>query len=136
MKKVLVLCTGNSCRSQIAHGFLNYYTKDSVKIFSAGKEKQGVNMNAIKCMKEIGIDISTHTSNKIEEYLDIDFDFIITVCDNAYETCPIFPGNSVKIHKNFKDPSKMNNGVYNAGFIEIRDEIKDFIFQFIKSELT
>ena len=87
-------------------------------------------------MKEIGIDISTHTSNKIEEYLDIDFDFIITVCDNAYETCPIFPGNSVKIHKNFKDPSKMNNGVYNAGFIEVRDEIKDFIFQFIKSELT
>ena len=136
MKKVLVLCTGNSCRSQIAHGFLNYYTKDSVKIFSAGKEKQGVNMNAIKCMKEIGIDISTHTSNKIEEYLDIDFDFIITVCDNAYETCPIFPGNSVKIHKNFKDPSKMNNGVYNVGFIEVRDEIKDFIFQFIKSELT
>ena len=136
MKKVLVLCTGNSCRSQIAHGFLNYYTNDSVKIFSAGKEKQGVNMNAIKCMKEIGIDISTHTSNKIEEYLDIDFDFIITVCDNAYETCPIFPGNSVKIHKNFKDPSKMNNGVYNAGFIEVRDEIKDFIFQFIKSELT
>ena len=136
MKKVLVLCTGNSCRSQIAHGFLNYYTKDSVKIFSAGKEKQGVNMNAIKCMKEIGIDISTHTSNKIEEYLDIDFDFIITVCDNAYETCPIFPGNSVKIHKNFKDPSKMDNGVYNAGFIEVRDEIKDFIFQFIKSELT
>lgn len=136
MKKVLVLCTGNSCRSQIAHGFLNYYTKDSVKIFSAGKEKQGVNMNAIKCMKEIGIDISTHTSNKIEEYLDIDFDFIITVCDNAYETCPIFPGNSVKIHKNFKNPSKMNNGVYNAGFIEVRDEIKDFIFQFIKSELT
>jgi len=136
MKKVLVLCTGNSCRSQIAHGFLNYYTKDSVKIFSAGKEKQGVNMNAIKCMKEIGIDISTHTSNKIEEYLDIDFDFIITVCDNAYETCPIFLGNSVKIHKNFKDPSKMNNGVYNADFIEVRDEIKDFIFQFIKSELT
>ena len=136
MKKVLVLCTGNSCRSQIAHGFLNYYTKDSVKIFSAGKEKQGVNMNAIKCMKEIGIDISTHTSNKIEEYLDIDFDFIITVCDNANENCPIFISNSVKIHKNFKDPSKMNNGVYNAGFIEVRDEIKDFIFQFIKSELT
>ena len=136
MKKVLVLCTGNSCRSQIAHGFLNYYTNDSVKIFSAGIEKHGVNMNAIKCMKEIGIDISTHTSNKIEEYLDIDFDFIITVCDNANETCPIFPSNSVKIHKNFKDPSKMNNGVCNAGFIEVRDEIKDFIFQFIKSELT
>jgi len=136
MKKVLVLCTGNSCRSQIAHGFLNYYTNDSVKIFSAGIEKHGVNMNAIKCMKEIGIDISTHTSNKIEEYLDIDFDFIITVCDNANETCPIFPSNSVKIHKNFKDPSKMNNGVCNTGFIEVRDEIKDFIFQFIKSELT
>ena len=136
MKKVLVLCTGNSCRSQIAHGFLNYYTNDSVKIFSAGKEKQGVNMNAIKCMKEIGIDISTHTSNKIEEYLDIDFDFIITVCDNAYETCPIFPGNSVKIHKNFKDPSKILGGNYGDHFISIRDEIKDFIDQFINKYLT
>ena len=76
MKKVLVLCTGNSCRSQIAHGFLNYYTNDSVKIFSAGIEKHEVNLNAIKCMKEIGIDISNHTSNKIEEYLDIDLSLI------------------------------------------------------------
>ena len=137
MKKVLVLCTGNSCRSQIAYGFLNYYTKDSVKIFSAGKEKQGVNMNAIKCMKEIGIDISTHTSNKIEEYLDIDFDFIITVCDNANETCPILPNsNAKKIHRNFKDPSKINNGPYNESFDLVRDEIKNFITEFIKSELT
>jgi len=136
MKKVLVLCTGNSCRSQIAHGFLNYYTNDLVKIYSAGIERHGLNVNAIKCMQEIGIDISNHTSNKVEEYRGIDFDFIITVCDNANETCPIFPGNSVKIHKNFKDPTKLNDGNYGDHFISTRDEIKNFICQFVNEYLT
>ncbi|MBC8301138.1 MAG: arsenate reductase ArsC [Pelagibacterales bacterium] len=136
MKKVLVLCTGNSCRSQIAHGFLNYYTNDSVKIYSAGIEKHGLNINAIKCMQEVGIDISQHTSNKVGEYIDIDFDFIITVCDNANETCPIFSSNSVKIHKNFKDPTKLLNGKYGEHFISTRDKIKDFICQFVNKYLT
>ena len=136
MKKVLVLCTGNSCRSQIAHGFLNYYTNDLVKIYSAGIERHGLNVNAIKCMQEIGIDISNHTSNKVDEYTGIGFDFIITVCDNANETCPIFPGNSVKIHKNFKDPTKLNDGNYGDHFISTRDKIKDFICQFVNKYLT
>ena len=136
MKKVLVLCTGNSCRSQIAHGFLNYYTDESVKIYSAGIEKHGLNANAVKSMKEVGIDISTHTSNKLDEYLDIDFDFIITVCDNANETCPVFPGNSIKVHKNFKDPTKVNSGKYGKHFILTRNEIKDFIIQFVNKYLT
>ena len=136
MKKVLVLCTGNSCRSQIAHGFLNFYTDESVNIYSAGIEKHGLNANAVKSMKEVGIDISAHTSNKLDEYLDIDFDFIITVCDNANETCPIFPSNSIKIHKNFKDPSKVLDGKYGEHFILTRNEIKDFIFHFVNKYLS
>ena len=135
MIKVLILCTGNSCRSQIAHGFLEHYTNNSVKIFSAGIEKHGVNKNAIRCMNEIDIDISKHTSNKADDYLDIAFDFIITVCDNANETCPIFPSNSIKIHKNFKDPSRILNGKYGEHFILTRDEIKNFIIDFVKKYL-
>ena len=121
---ILILCTGNSCRSQIAHGFLDQLTDDSVSVFSAGVEKHGLNKNAVKCMAEIGIDISNYTSNLVDEYINKQFDFIITVCDNAK-----------KIHKDFKDPSKLNNGIYGTQFIEVRDQIKDFIFDFIKSEL-
>ena len=111
MKKILILCTGNSCRSQIAHGYLNHLTNNSVSVFSAGIEKHGLNLNAVRCMLEDKIDISNYTSNLVDDYLKIKFDFIITVCDNANETCPIFPGESlVKIHKNFIDPTKIKNG--------------------------
>ncbi len=136
MKKVLILCTGNSCRSQIAHGFLNHLTDNSLSVFSAGVEKHGLNKNAVKCMAEIGIDISYHNSNLIDEYLNEKFDFIITVCDNANETCPVMPNSDVKkIHKNFTDPSKLNNGQYGNEFDEVRDQIKTFIIDFIKDEL-
>ena len=92
MKNILVLCTGNSCRSQIAHGFLEQLTNNNnVKIYSAGVETHGVNSKAIAIMMEDGIDISQHTSNKIDEYFDIPFDYVITVCDNAKERCPFFP---------------------------------------------
>ena len=90
-KKVLVLCTGNSCRSQIAEGYLRYFAEQKAEIFSAGVETHGVNPKAIETMKEDGIDISHHTSNNIDEYRNIDFDFVITVCDNAKERCPFFP---------------------------------------------
>src|ERR1700752_4684648 len=106
MKKVLVLCTGNSCRSQIAEGYLRYFAKDKAEIYSAGIETHGVNPKAIAVMKEDGIDISKHTSNNIEEYLTIGFDFVITVCDNAKESCPFFPTRAKKFHQNFPDPSK------------------------------
>ena len=100
---ILILCTGNSCRSQIAHGFLDQLTDNSISVFSAGVEKHGLNKNAVKCMAEIGIDISNYTSNLVDEYMNKQFDFIITVCDNAKETCPIFiDNNAKKIHKNFK----------------------------------
>jgi arsenate reductase len=136
MKNILILCTGNSCRSQIAHGFLNHYTDNSISVFSAGIEKHGLNKNAVKSMAKIGIDISHHNSNLIDEYKNEKFDFIITVCDNANETCPISPNsNGKKIHKNFADPSKLNNGFYNKDFEEVRDQIKSFIINFIEEEL-
>jgi len=137
MKKILILCTGNSCRSQIAHGFLNHLTNNSVSVFSAGIEKHGLNKNAVKCMAEIGLDISDYNSNHIDEYVNESFDFIITVCDNANETCPVFHDRNVKkIHRNSNDPSKINNGLYNENFDLVRDQIKNFIIEFIKSELT
>ena len=137
MKKILILCTGNSCRSQIAHGFLDHLTNNSISVVSAGIEKHGLNKNAVKCMAEIGIDISSYNSNHIDEYINESFDFIITVCDNANETCPILPNsNAKKIHRDFKDPSKINNGLYNESFDLVRDEIKNFMIKFIKLELT
>ncbi|HBK82455.1 MAG TPA: protein tyrosine phosphatase, partial [Flavobacterium sp.] len=90
-KKILVLCTGNSCRSQIAEGYLRHFAGQTAKIYSAGIETHGVNLKAIATMKDDGIDISNHTSNNIDEYRNVDFDFVITVCDNAKEGCPFFP---------------------------------------------
>jgi arsenate reductase len=104
-KNILVLCTGNSCRSQIAEGYLRYFAGDKATVYSAGIETHGVNPKAIATMKEDGIDISMHTSNNISEYATINFDFIITVCDNAKERCPYFPSNAIKFHHNFPDPA-------------------------------
>ncbi len=111
MINVLVLCTGNSCRSQIAHGYLEYFTNEkNVKIYSAGVETHGVNPMAITIMNEDGIDISNYTSNNIDEYYNIPFDYIITVCDNAKERCPFFPSDAIKLHYNFPDPAKATGG--------------------------
>jgi arsenate reductase len=88
------LCTGNSCRSQIAEGYLRFYAGNQVEVFSAGVETHGVNPRAIAIMKEDGIDISSHTSNNVNEYLQIPFDHVITVCDNALERCPVFPSGT------------------------------------------
>src|SRR6516225_9826813 len=107
MKKILVLCTGNSCRSQIAEGYLKYFAGDKAVIYSAGVETHGVNPRAIATMAEDGIDISNHTSNNITEYSDIPFDFVITVCDHAKERCPFFPGSAQLFHENFPDPAKV-----------------------------
>src|SRR5688572_27241658 len=106
MKNILVLCTGNSCRSQIAHGYLEKFAGQQAKVYSAGVETHGVNPRAIEIMKEDGIDISHHTSNHVDEYSTIPFDFVITVCDNANEKCPVFPTTAKKFHYNFPDPAK------------------------------
>ena len=133
MKNILVLCTGNSCRSQIAHGFLASMTAGKAIVYSAGVETHGVNPKAIATMKEIGIDISSHTSNHITEYLGIDFDYVITVCDNAKERCPYFPTKAVKLHYNFPDPAKATgtDDEINEQFRAVRSLIKDYCEQFV-----
>ena len=138
MKNILVLCTGNSCRSQIAQGYLQHIVGDKATIYSAGVETHGVNPKAIQVMKEDGIDISHHTSNHIDEYENIVFDYVITVCDNAKERCPFFPTKAVKIHKNFTDPAKAigtPEAVLSA-FRKVRDEIKFFSQEFVNSYLN
>lgn len=133
MKNILVLCTGNSCRSQIAHGFLASMTAGKANIYSAGVETHGVNPKAISTMKEIGIDISDHTSNNITEYFGIDFDYVITVCDNAKERCPYFPTKAIKLHYNFPDPAKATGTEeeINDQFRAVRSLIKDYCEQFV-----
>ena len=134
MKNILILCTGNSCRSQIAHGYFNKFSNNKCKIYSAGIETHGLNPNAVQTMLRDGIDISTHTSNNVNEYLDINFDYIITVCDHANESCPNIPSkNALKIHKNFLDPSKIENSINPQNdFDNCRDEIKNFTLDFYK----
>src|SRR5688572_26635141 len=105
-KKLLVLCTGNSCRSQMAEGYLRFFSKGELEVFSAGVEKHGVNPKAIAVMKEDGVDIAHHTSNLLDEYLHLNFDYIITVCDSARERCPYFPTKAKKMHHDFPDPAK------------------------------
>ena len=136
MKKVLVLCTGNSCRSQIAHGYLQHFTdSNKVKVYSAGVETHGVNPKAIAVMKEDGIDISKHTSNNIDEYFDIPFDYVITVCDNAKENCPFFSTKAQKFHYNFPDPAKAmgtEDEVLNE-FRKVREQIKIYCKEFVQA---
>ena len=106
MKKILVLCTGNSCRSQILEGWLKAFSNGDYRTFSAGIEAHGINKDAVYYMNEVDIDLSNHTSDLIEKYCDVKFDLFVTVCDSAKESCPIVP-NSVKVlHRNIDDPSK------------------------------
>ena len=137
MKRILVLCTGNSCRSQIAEGYLRKFAGDKVTVYSAGVETHGVNPRAIQIMKEDGIDISHHTSNNINEYRDMAFDFVITVCDNAKERCPFFPSNAKKFHHNFPDPAKATGTEEHImqQFREVRDIIKKYSQEFIAANL-
>ncbi len=137
MKKILVLCTGNSCRSQLAEGYLRHYAGDKAKVYSAGVETHGVNPRAIATMKEDGIDISEHTSNNILEYTGIDFDYVITVCDNAKERCPYFPSNAQKFHYNFPDPAKATGTETEImkAFSDVRTMIKQYCKDFIEVNL-
>ncbi len=136
-KQVLILCTGNSCRSQIAEGWIRHFGGDKVEVYSAGIETHGVNPRAIQTMKDAGIDISFHTSNHIDEYRHIPFDFMITVCDHANENCPYFPSNAIHFHHNFFDPSKVKGTeeeIVNS-FAKARDEIRDYCKEFIEKNI-
>lgn len=123
--RILILCTGNSCRSQMAQGLFRHYSNGEIDAYSAGLDPKGVNPRAVTVMKELGIDISGHTSNHLEKYLNDQFDYVITVCDNANERCPVFPGAGTKLHWPFDDPA------YATGtdeeilgeFRRVRDEI-------------
>ena len=136
-KRVLVLCTGNSCRSQIAEGYLRHFAEKDWDIYSAGIETHGVNLRAIEVMKEDGIDISGHRSNNIDEYKDLKFDYIITVCDNANENCPFFPDKAERFHNNFPDPAKVTGteeGIMGE-FRRVRDMIKEYSKGFVEDHL-
>lgn len=137
MKKILVLCTGNSCRSQLAEGYLKHFAGDKAMVYSAGVETHGVNPRAIATMKEDGIDISEHTSNNILEYTGIDFDYVITVCDNAKERCPYFPSNAQKFHYNFPDPAKATGTETEImkAFSDVRTMIKQYCKDFVEVNL-
>jgi arsenate reductase len=125
---ILVLCTGNSCRSQLAEGYIRHFHGDVATVYSAGIETHGVNPRAIAVMAEDGIDISMHTSNHVHEYAHIAFDLVLTVCDHASEQCPVFPGAVKRVHHNFPDPAKARGTeeeVMNS-FRLVRDEIKAY----------
>lgn len=138
MKNILILCTGNSCRSQIAEGYFRFFAKGKANIYSAGIETHGVNPRAIQVMAEDDIDSSAHTSNHVDEYLDIPFDFVITVCDNAKEACPYFPGNVKRFHYNFPDPAKATGSEEDImkEFRRVRDMIKTYSADFVKKHLS
>ena len=137
MKNVLVLCTGNSCRSQLAEGYLKHYAGNRAAIYSAGVEVHGVNPRAIQTMKEDGIDIAAQTSNHVNEYSNLPFDFVITVCDNAAERCPVFPSAAKKIHYNFSDPARATgtDAEIATQFAEVREQVKAYCRDWVANNL-
>lgn len=138
-KRILILCTGNSARSQMAEGILNRDGGDLFDVESAGVEPSSVRPEAIEAMNEIGIDISNHRSKSTDEFAGQKFDFIITVCDNAKEICPIFPGNAERIHQSFEDPPPETVGDYQSRlkvFRQVRDEIRIWLQKFIDKEIS
>ncbi len=136
--RLLVICTGNRARSQMAHGWLQHLGGTDVKVRSAGTEPKGVHPLAIRVMAESGIDISSHTSDHVDGYLNEEFDLVVTVCDSAHETCPVFPGAKRTLHRAFEDPDRP--GVPETQLLHvfrcIRDEIEAFSRNLLASELT
>ena len=130
-KNILFLCTGNSCRSQMAEGWAKSLKTQHFNFFSAGTKKHGLNPHAIKVMREVGIDISGHESNTTDELGEMQMDFVVTVCSDAHESCPVFPGGKI-IHVGFDDPPRLTENVADSEqrlivYRRVRDEIKDFI---------
>jgi arsenate reductase len=133
-KRVLILCTGNSARSQMAEGILQREGGDHFEVYSAGTKASFVRPEAIQVMREIGIDISHHRSKSVDEFAGREFDYVITVCDNAKESCPIFPGKAERIHQSFEDPPAPGVGDDEhrlAIFRRVRDEIREWLSEFI-----
>ena len=135
-KRVLILCTGNSARSQMAEGLLRHDAGDRFEVESAGVVKSFVRPLAIEAMREIGIDIGDHRSQSVEEFREQTFDYVITVCDNAKETCPFFPASSRLIHWSFDDPAEAtgDEAAQLAVFRRVRDEIREKLKEFARAE--
>ncbi len=134
--KVLFLCTGNSCRSQMAEGWTRHLKGDRINAYSAGIETHGLNPNAVKVMAEAGVDIAGHRSRHIDEFRDVPLDVVVTVCGHAHETCPFFPGNCKVVHIGFDDPPKLARELAAQGasaeaqldcYRRVRDEIRAYV---------
>lgn len=138
MKRILVLCTGNSTRSQMAHGYLQQFAQSRADVLSAGVETHGLNPKAARVMAEDGVDISHHTSNLVDEYANLPIDYVIAVCDSASERCPVWIGRTHRTHRNFTDPSKATGAPDEimASYRAVRDEIKAFSQHFINEHIA
>ena len=137
-KNILILCTGNSCRSQIAEGYLKFFLKNRANVFSAGVDNHEINSLAIKTMKDDGIDISKQTSNNINEFNGVEFDHIITVCDNAKEICPIYPHAKQLIHNSFLDPADAQGTEEQQlkVYAKVRNQLRDYFKSFVEEKLN
>lgn len=137
-ERVLFLCTGNSARSQMAEGLLRHLAGDRFEVASAGTRPVGLNPDAVTVMHELGVDISQHRSKLVDEFLDKQFDYVITVCDNAKESCPVFPGNAQRLHWSFEDPAAAKGPVEarRIVFRRVRDQIQGRIQHFLHRECS
>ncbi len=133
---ILFLCTGNSCRSQMAEGWTRHLKGDQINVYSAGIETHGLNPSAVKVMAEAGVDISAHSSTHIDEFRQTQIDVVVTVCDHAHETCPYFPGGCKVVHVGFDDPPRMARELAEQGgseedqldcYRKVRDQIREFV---------
>jgi len=139
--KILFLCTGNSCRSQMAEGWARHLKGDVLEPYSAGIEVHGMNARAVRVMAEAGVDISHHRSKNVSELMDVPFDYVVTVCGHAHETCPMFPGKAKVVHVAFDDPPRLAKDAKTeeealAHYRRVRDEIKAFVLTLPESLMT
>lgn len=130
--KILFLCTGNSCRSQMAEGWARALKGDVIEPYSAGVEPHGMNERAVRAMREAGVDLSSHRSKHVDELKDVPFDYVVTVCDHAHETCPLFPGKTKIVHVGFDDPPMLARNATSDDeamqhYRRVRDQIKSFV---------
>ncbi len=137
-QRILVLCTGNSTRSQMAHGYLQRFAGDRADVLSAGVETHGLNPKAVQVMAEDGVDISHHTSDLVDTYAQLPIDHVITVCDSASERCPVWIGRTHRLHHNFEDPSKGSGSPDEvlANYRRIRDQIREFSQNFVEKYVS
>ena len=133
-QRVLFLCTGNSARSQMAEGLLRHIAGDQYEVFSAGTRPVGLNPNAVTAMSEIGINIAGSRSKSVDEFAGQRFDYVFTVCDNAKESCPVFPGGGKKLHESFQDPAAAPADKQLVVFREVRDQIAERLRKFVREE--